>query len=81
LNRSEINRAKEQLKSSLIMDLESMSARMQSLAKNELLIGDHESVKDIIERIDAITLVSVKDTAAKYFGDGRWSKAHIYPEK
>ncbi|MBE2188126.1 MAG: insulinase family protein [Desulfobulbaceae bacterium] len=81
LNRSEINRAKEQLKSSLIMDLESMSARMQSLAKNELLIGDHESVREIIERIDAITLVNVKETAAKYFGDGSWSKAHIYPEK
>lgn len=81
LTKSEINRAKEQLKSSLIMDLESMSARMQSLAKNELLIGDHESVHDIIERIDSITLASVKDTAIKYFGDNQWSKAHIYPEK
>ncbi len=78
---SEVSRAKEQLKSSLIMDLESMSARMQSLAKNELLTGKHESVKQIIERIDTIAIESIKQAACKYFGSKLWCKALIYPEK
>lgn len=81
ITNSEVNRAKEQLKSSLIMDLESMSARMQSLAKNELLTGKHESVKQIIERIDTITIESIRQTASKYFDSKIWCKALIYPEK
>ncbi|MFD2613056.1 M16 family metallopeptidase [Paenibacillus gansuensis] len=53
---AELHKGKEQLKGSLILSLESTSSRMNRMGKNELLLGRHLTLDEIIERIDAVTM-------------------------
>ncbi len=55
LTESELKKSKEQLKGSLILSLESTSSRMNRIGKNELLLGKHYTMDEIIERIEAVT--------------------------
>jgi predicted Zn-dependent peptidase len=76
----ELNRAKEQLKSSVIMDLESMSSRMQYLAKSEFHLGASETLPDIITGIDRITREDIMLLVQKYMQKENWSKVTILPK-
>ncbi|MDX9789593.1 MAG: pitrilysin family protein [Candidatus Kapaibacterium sp.] len=69
LRESELQRAKEQLKSSIIMELESMSARMQSLAKSVLMKSDFEDIHDTIKIIDSVNALTLKETVSKYISN------------
>lgn len=71
---SEINRAKEQAKSSALMALESMSNRMQTLAKLEFTLEKFEDVKTTLEEIDSVTPLQIFETAEKYFDFDKWNK-------
>lgn len=55
LTDAELRKGKEQLKGSLILSLESTSSRMNRLGKNELLLGRHYTLDEIINRIEAVT--------------------------
>lgn len=77
----EFKRAKEQLKSSTIMELESMSVRMQSLCKSEINFGTYESTESTLNAIDSVSIDQVVDTAAKYLDCDKWSIAELLPEK
>lgn len=55
----ELYRGKEQLKGSLILGLESTGSRMNRLGKNELMIGKHYTLDEIIAQIEAITIEDV----------------------
>lgn len=59
LSEAEISRGKEQLKGNLILSLESTSSRMNRLGKNELMLGRHYSLDDMLARIDRVTLDDV----------------------
>ncbi|MFC5532507.1 M16 family metallopeptidase [Cohnella yongneupensis] len=61
LSESEISRGKEQLKGNLILSLESTSSRMNRQGKNELMLGKHYSLDDMLTRIDRVTLSDVND--------------------
>lgn len=78
---SEFKRAKEQLKSGAIIELEGMSARMQAMCKNEFHFGTYESVEKTVQAIDAVTIDSVRELAGKYFASGNWSKTLLNPEE
>jgi predicted Zn-dependent peptidase len=78
---AEITRAKEQLKSSTVMALESMSNRMQSLAKSELMMNKYEDVNTSLEIIDSISSVELKLTAQKYLDPMKWGTVLFYPEE
>ncbi|WP_152392518.1 M16 family metallopeptidase [Paenibacillus guangzhouensis] len=56
LTESEFSKGKEQLKGSLILSLESTSSRMNRLGKNELMLGRHFTLDEMIERIEAVTM-------------------------
>lgn len=75
----ELSKAKEQLKASLLMGLESTGSRMSRLGKNELLIGEHPSLDELVERIES---VSLEDTqlAAQFIFSGSSSLALISPD-
>lgn len=60
LGEAEVNRGKEQLKGNLILSLESTSSRMNRLGKNELMLGRHLTLDEMISRIDAVTMDDVK---------------------
>ncbi|MGA9173992.1 MAG: pitrilysin family protein [Thermoactinomyces sp.] len=67
LSADELNKAKEQLKSSLMLGLESTNNRMSRLGRNELLLGRHLSMDEIVDSVDRITLEDVNELARELF--------------
>ena len=65
----ELNKGKEQLKGSLMLSLESTNSRMSRLGKNELLLGKHLTLDEILQRVDQVTLGHVQDTIFKIFNN------------
>jgi predicted Zn-dependent peptidase len=63
----EINNCKEQLKGSLMLSLESTNSRMSRNGKNELMLGMHRSLDDIIVKIDAVTKERVHELTNSIF--------------
>lgn len=55
----EVKNCKEQLKGSLMLSLESTNSRMSRNGKNELLLGYHRSLDEIVEVIDKVTIEKV----------------------
>jgi len=58
-------RTKEQLKGNLILGLESTSARMSQMARNEINFGRHFTLEDIISKINAVSETDVKKIAER----------------
>lgn len=56
----ELNNTKEQLKGSFVLDLESTSARMSRNGRNELIYGRHQTIDEVIERINQVSIESVE---------------------
>lgn len=75
---SELNKAKEQLKGSMMLGLESTNNRMSRLGRNELLLGHHLTLDEILEKIEQITLEEVNQLASEIFTSER-SLAIISP--
>lgn len=65
----ELFNSKEQLKGSLMLSLESTNSRMSRNGKNELLLGKHRSLDEIIADIDSVTKDDVDHMAHKIFTD------------
>lgn len=65
LSEAELRRGKEQLKGSLILSLESTSSRMNRNGKNELMLGRHFTMDEIIERIEAVTMGDIRTVTAR----------------
>ncbi|GAE04832.1 peptidase, M16 family [Paenibacillus sp. JCM 10914] len=68
MSEEEIRKGKEQLKGSLILSLESTSSRMNRLGKNELMLGRHYSLDEIIERIEQVEMKDVDAVLDRMFG-------------
>jgi predicted Zn-dependent peptidase len=69
LTEAELRKGKEQLKGSLILSLESTSSRMNRLGKNELMLGRHHTLDEIITRIEQVTMEDVKTTIDRVFAN------------
>ncbi|MGA8943506.1 MAG: pitrilysin family protein [Thermoactinomyces sp.] len=67
LKTDELNKAKEQLKGSIMLGLESTNNRMSRLGRNELLLHRHFTLDEIIEQVESITLEDVHRLAQKTF--------------
>ena len=61
MGEDELSRAKEQLKGNLILSLESTSSRMNRLGKNELMLGRHYTLDELLEKIDQVTLEDIAE--------------------
>lgn len=55
VDRTELERAKNQMKGSLMLSLESSQSRMSKLAKDELYQGRHTSLEEMLEEIDRVS--------------------------
>lgn len=64
---SELAKGKEQLKGSLILGLESTSSRMNRIGKNELMLGRHYTIDEIIERIQSVRMEDIRSLIATMF--------------
>jgi len=63
----ELRRAKDQLKGSLVLSLESPGARMSNLARQEIYFGRFFSVEELHASIEAVTADDVQQTAVEFF--------------
>lgn len=69
ISEKELLNCKEQLKGNLMLGLESTNSRMSRNGKNELMIGEHRSLDEIIQLIDKVTISNVNDIARFVFTD------------
>lgn len=65
--REELRRAKDHLKGSLILSLESTSSRMANLARQELYFGRFFSIEELREAIEAVTAEELLAIARECF--------------
>jgi predicted Zn-dependent peptidase len=63
----ELRRAKDQLKGSLMLSLESSSARMSNLARQEMYFDRFMGLNEIIDRIEAVTKDDLLHMANEFF--------------
>src|SRR3954465_2554321 len=63
----ELRRAKDQLKGSLMLSLESSSARMSNLARQEMYFDRFLGLDEIIDRIEAVTQDELLAMANEFF--------------
>ncbi|HTK95264.1 MAG TPA: pitrilysin family protein [Terriglobales bacterium] len=63
----ELRRAKDQLKGSLMLSLESTTARMSNLARQEMYFDRFFGLDEIINRIEAVTLADLQAYAQESF--------------
>lgn len=63
----ELRRTREQLKSTLLMGMESTSSRMNVIARNEMIYGREVSEDELIEGIDSVNSEDVQALAQRVF--------------
>src|SRR4029079_2303853 len=63
----ELRRAKDHLKGSLALSLESTSARMSNLARQELFFGRFQTVDEMMAGIEQVTAENIQAIAVDFF--------------
>ena len=63
----ELRRAKDQLKGSLMLSLESTSSRMSNLARQEMYFGRFFTLDELVDSIEAVTAEQVQGLAQHFF--------------
>lgn len=79
LSAEEIGRAKESLKGSLMLDLETPGSRMSKLARSEQYFGRQITLDEIIADVEAVRGDDVRRVAEQLFVPGRMTLAAIGP--
>jgi predicted Zn-dependent peptidase len=64
---AELKRAKDQLKSNIVLGLESSSSRMSNLARQEMYFGRFFSVDEIVAEVEAVNAAEVQALAQQLF--------------
>lgn len=77
----ELRNAKEMLRASLLLSLESTNARMTQLADQDIYLGRFVSIEETLEKIDAVTIGNLRVFAEKYIAGKSIAAAYIGPEK
>jgi predicted Zn-dependent peptidase len=67
IGEDELRRAKDHLKGSLMLSLESTSSRMSNLARQELYFNRFMSLDEMLESIEAVTRDEVQRIACEFF--------------
>jgi predicted Zn-dependent peptidase len=67
VDQEELDRAKAQLKGNLMLSLESSTARMSNLARQEMYYDHFFGMNEIIQRIEAIQPEDVQRVSSEFF--------------
>ena len=76
----ELQRAKDHLKGSLVLSLESTASRMSQLARSEIYFGRQIGVDENLRLVDEITAEDVQRVAADLFSNGNLAATVVGPE-
>ena len=71
IDSSELEGAKDHLKGSLMLSLESSSSRMSNLARQHIYFGRQFELDEIVSGIDAVTAGAVRDLAREILDSRR----------
>ena len=63
----ELRRAKDQLKGSLMLSLESSTARMSNLARQEMYFDRFVSMDELLQKIESVTAEDLQQLATEFF--------------
>lgn len=77
ISSAKVSKAKEQLKGSYILGLESTSSRMFNNGKSMLFLNRINTPEDIIRKIDNINEISLKHVISKTFAHGIYNSAFV----
>jgi predicted Zn-dependent peptidase len=67
ISQEELQRAKDYLKGSLLLSLESSTSRMGNVARQEMYFGRYISQDEIARSVDAVTVEQVLAVAQEFF--------------
>lgn len=65
----ELTKAKEQIKGSLLLGLESSSSRMSRIGKMEITLGKFVSLDEVVQKIEQVSLEQIKQLAHDLFDE------------
>ena len=77
--RSELEDTKMQLRSHLLLAMESVNARMNRLARNEIIEGRFVGAQELVGRIDSVTVEDIQRLAATYLDPGSLTLVSLGP--
>ncbi|NOY77570.1 MAG: insulinase family protein [Calditrichaeota bacterium] len=80
LQEDELAKRQSQLKGNLLLGLESTSNRMERLAKMEIYFQGFQTLDDVIQSINEVTLEDIFDVAESYFNSHRIYQTIIRPQ-
>ncbi|MEO5926334.1 MAG: pitrilysin family protein [Bryobacteraceae bacterium] len=75
----ELRRAKDHLKGSIVLGLESTSSRMANLARQETYFGRFMSMDEMLQRVEQVTAEEVQVLAQKFFQPKQIAVAMLGP--
>src|SRR5262249_23014738 len=75
----ELRRAKDHLKGSYVLGLESTSSRMGNLARQEVYFKNFMSLTELLERVEKVTAEQVQALAEQHFDPKRTAVAMLGP--
>lgn len=64
---AEVNKVQKQIAGNIVLGLESTSARMQRMSKNEIVHGRQISMEETVENINSVTEEEVQNLAGRMF--------------
>jgi predicted Zn-dependent peptidase len=76
----EVNKVQKQIAGNIVLGLESTSARMQRMSKNEIVHGRQISMEETVKNINAITPAQIQDLARRIFPEDQMRTTAIGPE-
>ena len=76
---SELRRAKDHLKGSLMLSLENTSSRMSHLARQEIYFDRHFGLDETLAGIEAVTASDLQRVASDLFSDGSLAATIVGP--
>jgi predicted Zn-dependent peptidase len=75
----ELRRAKDNLKASIVLGLESTSSRMSNLARQEIFFGRFWDIDETVEAIEAVTEADIQENANTFLKQENLALALIGP--
>lgn len=79
LEDGELDRNKRNISGHIVLALEGMSARMNRMARNELIFGREITVEETLQKLNAVTEKQIRDMAAEILTEDKLSTTAIGP--